>query len=94
MIKVLKTSRFAIVWKLPLLLKRCTPQKNVYEIDHELGRREMSPCACPGEGNSQPGEKKIANPWGYTQEGGGCMVTGQIEACIILICNSSFETTF
>lgn len=54
----------------------------------------MSPCACPGEGNSQPGEKKIANPWGYTQEEGGCMVTGQIEACLILICNSSFETAF
>ena len=30
------------------------PQKNVYEVDQELGGRELSVLACSGVGNSPP----------------------------------------
>ena len=45
------------------------------------GGGELSLSACPGVGKRPPSENKIANPRGYA--GGGGMVTGRIEPCII-----------
>ena len=50
------------------------------------GGGELSLSACPGMGNRPPSENKIANPQGYARGwGGGGMVTGRIEPCIISI---------
>ena len=43
-------------------------QKNVYEVDQELGCGELSPSACPGLGNRPPRKKKTANPRRFARE--------------------------
>ena len=43
-------------------------QKNVYEVDQELGWGELSPSACPGLGNRPPRKKKTANPRWFARE--------------------------
>ena len=53
----------------------------MHEIDQELKGGELSPSACPGEGNRPPGEKKFQIPRG-TPRGGKLKVTRQIELCI------------
>ena len=62
-IKVLNTSRFAIVRESILLLKRCTP-KHVDEAYQELGGGELSystvRARVPGAGNRPPQEGKTS----------------------------------
>ena len=54
-------------------------EKDLYEVNQELGAGELSPSACPGVGNRPLGKKKIANP--KVCPGGGTL-TGQSEPCI------------
>ena len=51
-------------------------QKNVYEVDQELGCGELSPSACPGLGNRPPRKKKNCKSPVICPGG---MVTVQIE---------------
>ena len=68
--KVLKTSRFAIV-RNHYCSKKYEPGKNLYEVDQELGGRELPPSACPDVGNRPPGKKKLQNPRGMPGGGHG-----------------------
>ena len=43
--------------------------KNVYEVDQELGGRELSLSVCPGVRNRPPRKKKEVNPRGCARGG-------------------------
>ena len=59
-IKVVKTSRFNLLWK-----DQKNLPKNVCELDQELEGGELSFLVCvPGVGNRPPRKKKIGNPRG------------------------------
>ena len=61
--KVLKTSRFAIV-RNHYCSQKYEPGKNLYEVDRELGAGELPSSTCVGVGNRPLGKKQIANPRG------------------------------
>ena len=67
--KVLKTSRFAVV-RNHCCSQKYVPGKNLYEVNQELGAGVLRPSACPEVENRPLGKKKIANPRGMP--GGAC----------------------
>ena len=75
------------------ILHWCTPQKTYMRSIRSSGVGKCLLVRSWGRGINHQERKKLQLPGGIPRGGGG-MVSGQIEPCIILICNSSFETTF
>ena len=67
--KVLKTSRFAVV-RNHCCSQKYVPGKNLYEVNQELGAGVLRPSACPKVENRPLGKTKIANPRGMPGGGG------------------------
>ena len=77
-----------------LFSKRCTPQKTYMRSIWSSGVGKCLLVRSRGRGINTTRREKNCNSLGVYPGGEGGMVLDQIEPCIILICNSSFETRF
>ena len=71
-----------LLYEITIAPKNMYREKNLYEVNQELGAGVLRPSACPEVENRPLGKTKIANPRGMPGRGGESMLTGQSETCI------------